>query len=121
MVATAGFTTITPAILSLAKSPGSIKPMKAPVVLVALSIARAVAVEPWADSQLAVTNGVALWLDASREPAARQTRKLAAPVNGRPIDFWHDASCHARHLNQRVLDARPQWRRRQPTRLERSA
>src|SRR5688572_16927747 len=85
--------------------------MKAPMILIALSIARAVAVEPWADSQLAVTNGVVLWLDASREPAAREARKLAPPVNGRPIDFWHDASGRARHLNQRILDARPQWRR----------
>ena len=81
------------------------------MILIALSIMRAVAVEPWADSQLAVTNDIALWLDASHEPAARQARKIAPPVNGRPIDFWHDASGHARHLNQRTLDARPLWRR----------
>jgi putative heme-binding domain-containing protein len=81
------------------------------MILIALSIVRAVAVEPWADSQLGVTNGIILWLDASREPAAREARKLSVPVNGRPIDFWHDASGHARHLNQRTLDARPQWRR----------
>jgi hypothetical protein len=85
--------------------------MKAPLILIALSIVQAVAVEPWADSQLAVTNGVLLWLDASREPAARHASNLATPVNGRPIDFWHDASGHGRHLNQRVLDARPLWRR----------
>jgi len=85
--------------------------VKAPLLLIALSIAGAAAVEPWADTRLTVTNGVVLWLDAAREPAARQAHRLVAPVSGRPIDFWHDASGHAHHLNQGVLDARPLWRR----------
>ena len=85
--------------------------MKPPLILLAVSLANGVAVEPWADSRLTVTNGVKLWLDASREPAAREARKLAPPISGKPIDFWHDASGQRRHLNQRALDARPQWRR----------
>lgn len=85
--------------------------MKLPAILLLLTVASSFAVEPWADSRLTVTNGVELWFDASREPAARQARKLAAPINGKSIDFWHDASGHARHVNQRALDSRPQWRR----------
>src|SRR5881296_2676628 len=79
------------------------------LLLLAALIGRAA--EPWADSRLAITSGVELWFDASRESAARQARELASPINGKAIDYWHDASGNARHLNQRALDARPQWRR----------
>jgi putative heme-binding domain-containing protein len=80
--------------------------------LIGLLLAQAAfALEPWADTRLSVTNGVELWFDASREPVARATRDLASPVSGRALDYWHDASGHERHLNQRMLDARPQYRR----------
>src|SRR5881409_4117227 len=98
-------------------------PMKLPTLLLLLAVATAVAIEPWADSRLPSTNRVELWFDASREPAARQARELGSPINGKAIDYWHDASGNARHLNQRALDARPQWRRlgdRKSTRLNSS-
>jgi putative heme-binding domain-containing protein len=79
------------------------------LLLLAAPISRAA--EPWADSRMPITSGTELWFDASREPAARQARELGSPINGKGIDYWHDASGHARHVNQRALDARPQWRR----------
>src|SRR5688572_29706184 len=85
--------------------------MRAPALAVLLLVPSAFAVEPWSDTRLTVTNGIELWFDASREPMARQTRELGSPVSGRALDYWHDASGHGRHLNQRALDARPQWRR----------
>ena len=40
--------------------------------LLALAIAfPAVAIEPWANKSLSVTNGLEIWLDASKEMAAR--------------------------------------------------
>jgi putative heme-binding domain-containing protein len=85
--------------------------MRAPALAVLLLAPAAFAVEPWSDTRLTVTNGIELWFDASREPAAHQTRELASPVSGRALDYWHDGSGNARHLNQRMLDARPQFRR----------
>src|SRR5712672_142186 len=67
--------------------------------------------EPWADSKLSVTNGLALWFDASRETAARQATGLAPLGPGALLDFWQDASGHGRDLNQRLRTARPQFRR----------
>src|SRR5688572_14247049 len=69
--------------LSLGGPPINIPAVKA-LLFLALSLASAKALEPWADTRLAVTNGMQLWLDASREPAAREARKLAAPLSGRP-------------------------------------
>src|SRR4051794_4500327 len=69
------------------------------------------AVEPWADQKLPVTAGLQLWLDASREAAAREALDLPPLPPGSGLDFWHDASGAAHHLNQRIREARPQWRR----------
>jgi len=85
--------------------------MKPFTLLLLLVSPAAFAAEPWADSRLPITSGIELWFDASRESAARQARELPSPINGKAIDYWHDASGYARHLNQRALDARPQWRR----------
>jgi putative heme-binding domain-containing protein len=85
--------------------------MKFPGLLLMLTLSSADALEPWTDSRLSVTNGIVLWLDASREPAARQARKMPVPTSGRPIDYWHDGSGRARHFNQRAAEARPLWRR----------
>jgi putative heme-binding domain-containing protein len=69
------------------------------------------AVEPWADSRLAITNGLLLWLDVSRQNAARGAAGLP------PLQSWNDApdllldgSGHHRDVAQPVLTARPRFR-----------
>src|SRR5258705_10960684 len=42
-------------------------------------------VEPWADPRLKVTNGLALWYDASRQTAGRRALELAPLVAGQPV------------------------------------
>ncbi|PYK63568.1 MAG: hypothetical protein DME21_02440 [Verrucomicrobia bacterium] len=68
-------------------------------------------VEPWADSRLGVTTGLAVWFDVSRQNAARGARELA------PLRSWSDApdylfdgSGNGRHLRQPLLEARPRFR-----------
>jgi len=61
--------------------------------------------EAWTDSRLPVKDGLALWLDASREMRARQleytnTRNFLKE----PALIWHDGSGHARHAKQDVSD-----------------
>jgi putative heme-binding domain-containing protein len=58
-----------------------------------------------------MTNGLALWLDVSRQNAARGAHELA------PLRSWSDApdylfdgSGNRRHLNQPLLEARPRFR-----------
>jgi len=64
------------------------------------------AVEPWADPKLTVTDGLELWLDASRiEPGVRGT-KMKASADGKLI-VWEDASGKKRHLKQATPAARP--------------
>jgi hypothetical protein len=69
------------------------------------------AAESWADTRLAVTNGLALWLDVSRQNAARGASGLT------PLQSWRDApeyfldgSGNRRHLTQAFLGARPRFR-----------
>src|SRR5882762_9431202 len=69
------------------------------------------AAESWSDPKLPITNGLELWFDASREPSARLAFALPPLGPGAALDFWHDASGHGRHLNQRLRAARPQFRR----------
>src|SRR4051812_29833195 len=69
------------------------------------------AVETWADGNLPIKQGLELWFDAARELPARQAAGLSPLASGAGLDYWHDASGHARHLNQRLRDARPQIRR----------
>jgi putative heme-binding domain-containing protein len=67
--------------------------------------------EPWADTQLTVTNGLALWFDVSRQNAARGGLELA-PLRGwnDGPDFLVDGSGHRRDLSQPVPAARPLFR-----------
>jgi putative heme-binding domain-containing protein len=75
------------------------------------------AVEPWADKNLSVTNGLEIWLDASKEIAARTQNVKKGPlnriatklVNGGPLDIWHDASGNKRNLLQLIPSARPKF------------
>src|SRR5207247_6701803 len=68
-------------------------------------------VEPWADSRLTITNGTMLWLDVSRQHAARGAAGLP------PLQSWNDApdllldgSGDRRDVAQPVLTARPRFR-----------
>src|SRR4051812_21680118 len=69
------------------------------------------AVEPWADARLSTTNGIILWLDVSRQTAARGAAGLT------PLQSWNDApdvlldgSGNKRHFAQPLLEARPRFR-----------
>ncbi|HEY1189154.1 MAG TPA: hypothetical protein VGE74_15980, partial [Gemmata sp.] len=63
-------------------------------------------VEPWTDNTLPVTDGVALWLDASRVEAAYQANNEKLPANG-ALATWFDGSGKGRHLKQPVAKAQP--------------
>ncbi len=62
------------------------------------------AVEPWADDKLPVTDGVALWLDASRIDASHKANKL--PTSAK-LATWFDGSGKGRHLQQSLAASRP--------------
>ena len=67
------------------------------------------AVEPWADPALPVKDGIVLWLDASREQAAREHHKLPPIASGMGLDTWHDASGFARDAVQPIQAHRPRF------------
>lgn len=69
------------------------------------------AVEPWVDPRLTETNGLALWVDVSRQNAGRGTLGLT------PLRSWSDApdvlldgSGRKAHLQQSFHPARPRFR-----------
>ena len=74
--------------------------------LLASSSARGL--EPWADSQFPVKEGLELWLSAAQENRARTHAgpRPAIPEGG-PLDTWHDASGHKRHVRQPADSFRP--------------
>jgi putative heme-binding domain-containing protein len=65
------------------------------------------ALEPWADNQLPIRDGVELWLDAARQPAAREARKL--PAASSTLEVWLDGSGRARDVAQSAVAAQPRW------------
>ncbi len=67
------------------------------------------AVETWADPNLSITAGLELWLDASRQNAARQAYQKPILTNERPLDIWYDASGMFRHVLQKNAAARPRF------------
>jgi len=80
-------------------------------LLSVLSSLSASAIEPWSDARLPVTNGVAMWFDASRQTAGRGANGLT------PLRSWADApeilfdgSGNRRDLVQPLLAARPTFR-----------
>lgn len=77
------------------------------VAALALSPGRSQALESWANPALPVTNGLALWLDASRENTARASNAVAWVAEGGSLNLWHDASGNRHHLIQLVPSARP--------------
>lgn len=70
----------------------------------------AAAVEPWADAKLPTDKGLELWLDATRQSAARVARKLPALNNNSLVDALLDGSGQQRDLVQRVADAQPKFK-----------
>ncbi|MBI2946864.1 MAG: hypothetical protein HYY23_04405, partial [Verrucomicrobia bacterium] len=69
------------------------------------------AAEPWSDARLAVTNGLALWFDVSRQNAARGSLSFAPLQSWRDApDYFFDGSGNRRHLAQPILEARPRFR-----------
>ncbi len=71
---------------------------------------KSLAVESWADSKLSLTNGLELWLDASKQPAARQQLGTRPLVDGAAIDHWLDGSGQKRNVSQVVREFMPQFR-----------
>ena len=71
----------------------------------------AIAIEPWSDNRLTMTNGLSLWFDVSRQTAARGALGLT------PLQSWNDApdvlldgSGARRHAAQPLLTSRPRFR-----------
>src|SRR5207237_247008 len=54
-------------------------------------------VESWCSPGLKVTAGLELWLDASRQNAARKAHGRPELQPGQPLDTWYDASGNRRH------------------------
>jgi putative heme-binding domain-containing protein len=68
------------------------------------------AAEPWADERLALTNHLEIWLDASRQNAARGTLQLPTLASGNSVDYLLDGSGRRRHLSQPRAESRPRFR-----------
>jgi putative heme-binding domain-containing protein len=64
--------------------------------------------EPWTDAKVPVKDGLLLWLDASRQPAAA-TAHGAALADGDALATWYDGSGHHRDLTQPNESARPTY------------
>ena len=66
------------------------------------------AVESWADPRLPVTEGLSLWLDASRVMDAARAHGDIAPADRQEIATWYDASGQHRDAHQPAKARRPQ-------------
>lgn len=65
--------------------------------------------EKWSDPKLTVTEGLWLWLDASRLTAAREALGLPAIKPGDPLDQWLDGSGHKRDIHQKDATSQPSY------------
>ena len=79
------------------------------VCLLLMATAPLAAVEPWADPDLPAKEGLLLWLDAIRQPAAWQAYTKPALHYGAALDVWFDASGAGRHLVQRFQQSQPRY------------
>jgi len=68
------------------------------------------AAEPWADDHLPVKAGLVLWLDASRQNAARQARQSPILGDSAEVDLWFDGSGSHFHVSQATSASRPRFR-----------
>src|SRR5256885_6058008 len=91
--------------------------MRSPFYLLAVMIGAvfaaapaALAVEKWADPGLKVTDGVELWLDATRLPSAYESNATSPPRAGGAVAVWYDASGHKRDALQDAPGRRPTFR-----------
>jgi putative heme-binding domain-containing protein len=64
-------------------------------------------VERWADSRMPAPAGLVLWLDGSRQAAAREANAMPPIVPRSPIGVWLDGSGNRRHMVQRSGDSQP--------------
>jgi len=64
----------------------------------------------WADASIPVTDGLELWLDASRENEAREAHYMNRLADGQAMELWHDSSGKSRHLAQWTNIFRPLWK-----------
>jgi putative heme-binding domain-containing protein len=62
---------------------------------------------PWADRELPVSKGLALWIDAARQGQACEAIGVPPTLPGGPAALVFDGSGHGRHLVQRTRDAWP--------------
>src|SRR5688572_15405146 len=65
--------------------------------------------EPWADPSLPVKEGLSLWLDASRQPAAWQVHARPPLASGNDLDVFYDGSGNRRHFFQSFRAAQPKF------------
>jgi hypothetical protein len=68
------------------------------------------AAEKWADPALPVTQGLEIWLDATRLPAAYEANGTSPPRAGGTVAAWYDASGHHRDATQDAPGRRPAFR-----------
>ena len=68
------------------------------------------AAEPWAEAKLPTEKGLELWLDATKQSAARAARKLPVLADNSLVDVLLDGSGQQRDLVQRVAEAQPKFR-----------
>jgi putative heme-binding domain-containing protein len=76
-------------------------------ILAAAEPVAARAAEPWADRNLKVTQGLTLWLDATRLNAARAAAGLPPLTDRSAVETWHDGSGQGLTLSQPDAAARP--------------
>ncbi|HMC26637.1 MAG TPA: hypothetical protein VKM56_02465, partial [Verrucomicrobiae bacterium] len=70
----------------------------------------AAAPERWSDARLPVKDGLEVWLDASRQNAARLAKQLPGLNEGRPLDIWFDGSGNQINVVQRIPELRPHFK-----------
>ncbi|RYD43956.1 MAG: hypothetical protein EOP83_31495, partial [Verrucomicrobiaceae bacterium] len=64
----------------------------------------------WGDVSIPVTDGLELWLDASRENEAREAHYMNRLADDQAMELWHDSSGKSRHLAQWTNIFRPLWK-----------
>jgi putative heme-binding domain-containing protein len=88
----------------------------APLFLLVIAVT-AHAIEPWADNNLPVQHGLALWLDASVEAKAARAEGAVFEKDNVPRGVWHDASGNRRHVRQEKVDAQPKFGSAYPAKI----